>query len=319
MKTSYPMAFATAPGEIAFRDHTPPEVGPQDVKLRVKAVTLCGSDLHIFKGLHPVAKLPSPVGHEISGEIVEIGEKVTGFKIGDRIAVEPVLVCDECYFCRRGKYSLCTDISFQYRRGQGGITPYFVVPGKWVHKLPTGLSYAEGALMEPLSVAIHAVNQSNIELGHTSAVFGAGAIGLLLLQLLKVRGSGEVFMVDIHDYRLEAAVQMGASLGINNLDVEALEIISEATEGLGVDRSFEAVGIETTLVQALEEFKKGWRRHFSRPVRNAIRGDTRQPVRTEGDFTGRFPRILLGFPDGNPTRRPEPCESQWHDHSRNSI
>jgi threonine dehydrogenase-like Zn-dependent dehydrogenase len=257
MSTKYPMAYVTAPGKITFRQHTPHPIGPHDVQIRVKAVTLCGSDLHIFKGKHPAVELPIPVGHEIAGDVVEIGSEVRHRKIGDRVAIEPVLACGNCYFCQRGDYSLCTDISFQYRRGQGGITPFFVAPEKWTHLLPDHVSYVEGALFEPLSVAIHAVKTSGAGFDHTSAIFGSGAIGLLVLQVLLHAGVREIYMVDIDDYRLDTALRLGANLGFNNLDLDAVQAILGATDGLGVDRSFEAVGLGITLTQALNVLKKG--------------------------------------------------------------
>lgn len=257
MDSSYPMAYVAAPGEVAFQDVKPPPVGPDDIKIRVKIVTLCGSDLHIFKGKHPSAKLPVPVGHEISGEIIEIGSRVSHLRIGERVAIEPVIVCGDCHYCLRGQYSFCTNISFQYRQGQGGITPFFVVPAKWAHILSDSLSYTEGAMMEPLSVAIHAVRMSRPGLEHTSAIFGAGAIGLLVLQVLRNSGAGDVYMVDVNNYRLETAIELGASQGLNNREVNVLQEISNYTADLGVDRSFEAVGMEVTLIQALKVLKNG--------------------------------------------------------------
>ncbi|MFC1923216.1 MFS transporter, partial [Chloroflexota bacterium] len=158
-----------------------------------KAVSICGSDLDIFKGAHPAAPLPVPAGHEIAGEVQKVGNSVNKLKPGDRVAIEPVIVCEQCYFCQRGEYSLCENISFQYRKGQGGFTPLFIAPEKWAHPLPPNISYAEGALVEPLSVALHAIKKSNLGIGDNSAIFGAGAIGLLLLMLVKSTGGGDAF------------------------------------------------------------------------------------------------------------------------------
>lgn len=253
----YPMAMVTAPGKVEFRERTLPEIGPRDVLVRVKAASICGGDLHIFKGQHPFAALPVAVGHEISGEVVKIGEGVSRVEKGDRVVVEPVIVCERCHFCRRGQYHLCEEISFQYRMGQGGFTPYFVTRENWVHKLPDGVSYAEGALVEPLSVAVHAVNKSSIQLGQTSAIFGAGAIGLLILLLTKLSGGGDTFIVDIHDFRLDKALELGSKAVFNNLGEDVINRIYEHTSLLGVDKAFEAVGVDVTLVQSLQVLKKG--------------------------------------------------------------
>ncbi len=255
MDKKYPMAIVTSPGKIEFQDKKLPEMGGADVKIAIKATSICGSDLHIFKGLHPAAPLPMAVGHEISGEVVEIGKAVTKLKIGDSVAVEPVINCGVCYYCVRGKYHLCTDISFQYRVGQGGITPYFVVNEKFAHKLPAGLSYEEGALIEPLSVALHAVKKANLQIGQSAAIFGAGAIGLIIHLLCKQSGVS-THLVDINDFRLDSAKNLGASEVYNNLIGKTVEDMLTKTEGLGVDISFEAVGLEITLVQALQVLKK---------------------------------------------------------------
>lgn len=257
MSRTRPMAIVTSPGIIEIQDRPLPKPGPYDVQIKVKAVSICGSDLHIFKGAHPAAPLPVPVGHEIAGEVEIVGSRVGKLKPGDRVAVEPVIVCDECYFCRRGEYSLCQNISFQYRVGQGGFTTHFIAQDKWVHPLPTGLSYAEGALVEPLSVALHALKKSRLEVGDNCAIFGAGAIGLLLLLILKTTGGGDTFVVDVQDHRLRKALELGASAAFNNLEVNAVEQIIQLTGGLGVERAFEAVGINLTLVQALQSLRKG--------------------------------------------------------------
>ncbi len=257
MPKTRPMAIVTSPGIIEFQDRPLPTLGPKEVQIKVKAVSICGSDLHIFKGAHPAAPLPVPAGHEIAGEVEIVGHNVSKLKPGDRVAIEPVIVCEECHFCQRGEYSLCENISFQYRTGQGGFTPHFVAQEKWVHLLPDNLSYAEGALVEPLSVALHAIKKSNLGVGNNSAIFGAGAIGLLLLMLCKTTGGGDAFVVDVQEHRLQKALDLGATAVFNNLEGNTVEQIIELSGGLGVERTFEAVGINLTLVQALQTLKKG--------------------------------------------------------------
>jgi 2-desacetyl-2-hydroxyethyl bacteriochlorophyllide A dehydrogenase len=251
------MAIVTSPGKIEFQARPIPPLGPDEVRIKVKAVSICGSDLHIFKGAHPAAPLPVPAGHEIAGEVEKIGDKVSKLKPGDRVAIEPVIVCEHCHFCLRGEYSLCENISFQYRKGQGGFTPDFIAQDKWVHRLPDNLSYTEGALVEPLSVALHAIKKSTLGVGDNSAIFGAGAIGLLLLMLIKTTGGGDVYVVDVQDHRLQKALDMGAAAVFNNLEGGTVEKIIQLSNGLGVDRAYEAVGINVTLVQALQTLKKG--------------------------------------------------------------
>jgi len=258
MSATRPMAFITEPGKIEFRDVPIPELGPEDVLIAVKAAAICGSDLHIFKGKHPAVTLPVPVGHEVAGQVTQVGAQVTRLEPGDRVTVEPVIVCGECFFCKRGEYHLCTDISFQYRQGQGGLTTHFVANQQWVHRLPEGLSYAQGALLEPLSVAVHAVGKANVGLADSIAIFGAGAIGLLLLQLVHAAGADELFVVDIQPHRLEVAKSLGAQ-ALDNASGDVVSEIYAQTEGLGVVLAFEAVGLASTLRQTLSVMRKGGR------------------------------------------------------------
>ncbi len=252
-----PMVFVVEPGRVEIRDVPIPELGAQDVHIKVRAATVCGSDLHLFKGKHPAVGLPTAVGHELAGEVVAVGPAVRHIKLGDRVAVEPVIACGECVYCQRGQYHLCVDISFQYRRGQGSFTTDFIAPERWVHRLPEQASYAEGALLEPLAVALHAQGKSGIQLGDRSLIFGAGAIGLLLLQAVRQAGGGEIWVVDVNDYRLQMASRFGATRVVNNLSANLIQEVMEHTDGLGMDRSFEAIGLQTTLVQALQALRKG--------------------------------------------------------------
>ncbi len=257
MPVEIPMAHVVAPGKVELLSRPMPEPGLQDVLIGVRAVTLCGSDLHIFKGKHPAAALPVSVGHEISGNVVAVGAGVSRLKPGDRVTVEPVIACGTCHFCLRGQYHLCTDISFQYRRGQGGLTTHFCAPERWVHRLPPGATYAEGALLEPLSVALHALKLSGLTLGRSCAIFGAGAVGLLLLQTARLAGAEPVFVVDLRRFRLEQAVEMGAAAALDNHQGGAVSKIKELTDNLGVEVAFEAVGLQITLQQTLQSLRKG--------------------------------------------------------------
>ena len=256
MTPTYPMAVVTAPGKIEFREKQQPELGPRDVLIEVKAAAICGSDLHIFKGKHPSASLPVAVGHEASGKVIAIGKDVTRHTIGDRVTIEPIITCGECGFCRRGQYHLCQNVSFQYRKGQGAFAPYFVAHEERTFRLPEGISYAEGALVEPLSVALHAVKKSNLGPGHSAAVFGAGAIGYLVAALARRLSAGKMFVSDVNRFRLQKAAELGA-VAINSLEADPVAVIMEQTGHMGVDRSFEAVGLEITLTQALKALKKG--------------------------------------------------------------
>jgi 2-desacetyl-2-hydroxyethyl bacteriochlorophyllide A dehydrogenase len=253
----YPMAVVTSPGKLEFIQRTLPSLDPTDVLLRVKACSICGGDIHLYKGKHPLASLPMAIGHEISGEVMEIGGGVSKISVGDRVAVEPVVTCGECYFCLRGEYHLCQNIRYQYSAGQGGFTPYFVAPERWLHRLPDLISYEEGSLLEPLAVAVHAARKADLGLGGSAAIFGAGGIGLFLLQAVKAAGCGKVVISDILEHRLKTALSLGAGLAVNAGQEDPVERIFKETGGLGVDRSFEAVGLEKTFQQSAQVLKKG--------------------------------------------------------------
>lgn len=257
MDKTYPMAFVSAPGRIEIQEKRLAPLSPKDVLIGVKACSICGSDLHIFGGRHPFAPLPMAIGHELSGEVLGVGTGVSKVREGDRVVVEPVITCGRCYFCQKGEYHLCAQITFQYRKGQGGFAPYFVVEEDWVHPLPQGISYEEGALIEPLSVALHAVQKGRLQPGYTIAIFGAGAVGLLILLMTRLSGIVEVFVADVQEFRLKKAEVLGASAVIHNRKDDAVEKILGGTSQLGVDRAFEAVGLESTLVQSLQVLKKG--------------------------------------------------------------
>jgi 2-desacetyl-2-hydroxyethyl bacteriochlorophyllide A dehydrogenase len=257
MNKTYPMAMVSVPGRVEFQDHALPQLGSRDILVQIKAASICGSDLHIFKGRHPSARLPVAIGHEAAGQIIAVGQDASKYAIGDRVTIEPVIACGECDFCRRGQYHLCINISFQYRKGQGAFTPYFIADEERVHKLPDNISYEEGALVEPLSVALHAVKKSGIRLGQTSAIFGAGAIGLLIAMLAKRVSGSKVFVSDINSFRLAKALEFGATDMIDSMTDDPLEAILAKTDHMGVDHSFEAVGLDITLLQALKVLKKG--------------------------------------------------------------
>ena len=257
MKNTHPMAMVFEPGKVEFRDHEVPEPGPGQVLIKTRAVSVCGSDVHTFHGKHPFAPLPAALGHELAGEIVGLGPHAGRFEIGDRVVLEPIIVCGKCEFCIQGDYHLCRSVSFHHRQGQGAFTPYFVSDEKWVHSLPDNVSYEEGALVEPLAVAIHAVERAGLKMGDSVAVFGAGAIGLLILMLAKLSGAGDVFCVDVQDFRLKKALDLGANEVFDNRSGNAVDKILERTGGLGVNAAFEAVGIPLTVNQTLTVLKKG--------------------------------------------------------------
>lgn len=258
MKT-YKMAFIPEPGKIEWRELPIREPGAEEVMIKVKAAAICGSDLHLFKGKHPSATLPAAVGHEMAGEVVSSGCDVKRFTEGDRVTVEPVIACGMCHFCLRGQYNLCERISFQYRKGQGAFADYFYAPENRVYKLPGNVTFQAGALIEPCSVALHAVKTSRIKINQTSAVIGGGAIGILVSTIVGNLTGVKPFVTDLNVFRLKKAIEMGSVDTSNWTKDEFINRVFSLTDNLGVDSVFEAVGVEATLNQAMQIVRKGGR------------------------------------------------------------
>lgn len=231
-------------------------LAPDEVLVKVRASAICGSDLHIARGLHPSAPLPVTIGHEFSGDVAAVGAGVDTVAVGARVTVEPCIVCGKCDACRHGEYSYCEHISFTYRMGDGAMADYVVVKAPYVYELPEGMSYEAGALIEPLSVATHAVRRAKVGLGETVLVVGAGAIGMMVAALCRRCGAARVVIADLSDQRLEAALELGATDGVNSGRQDLAAELDRITGGKGVDKSFECVGRESCFNQAILALKK---------------------------------------------------------------
>lgn len=245
------VAQITAPGTVSFFTREVPPPAPGEVVVKVRASAICGSDLHLFRGLHPAVALPSTIGHEFSGDVVETGEEVTRVRPGDRVTVEPAITCGTCQACLQGRYSHCERITFTYRVGQGSMSDYVTVDQNRVYHLPPHLDYHSAALLEPLAVATHAVRRAGLTLGDSVLILGAGAIGLMVCALAKYMGVRQILIADLQDSRLRLAETLGATKTIRPAAGEDLTAaIRRCTDGQGVTRSFECAGHEATLQAA---------------------------------------------------------------------
>ncbi|WP_211747186.1 2,3-butanediol dehydrogenase [Paenibacillus sp. Marseille-Q4541] len=244
-----------------------PKALPGKVKIKVEWCGICGSDLHEYTAgpifipgsePHPLTGEQAPVvmGHEFSGQVVEIGEGVTNIQKGDRVVVEPIFNCGKCTACRQGKYNLCEKMGFLgLAGGGGGFSEYVAADEHRVHKIPQGVSYEQGALVEPSAVALYAVRQSKLKVGDKAVVFGAGPIGLLVIEALKASGASEIYAVELSPERKEKAAELGA-LVIDPKEVDAVQEIHRLTSG-GADVVYEVTGVPPVLEQALESVKIG--------------------------------------------------------------
>lgn len=256
--------------EIGWKDEEITGLAPDEVLIKIRASAICGSDLHIARGRHPsVKEYPCTIGHEFSGDVAAVGSDVDTEKIriGERVTVEPCIVCGKCDACRHGDYGYCEHITYTYRIGHGAMANYVVAKQQYVYELPDYLTYQTGALMEPLSVATHAVRRANVSLGETVLIIGAGAIGMMVAAMCHAAGAGKVIIADFFESRLETAKEMGADIVINSgkleihKDADGQQIVDDndglvqkvrmLTNGHGVDKAFEAVGRQSCMEQAL--------------------------------------------------------------------
>jgi (R,R)-butanediol dehydrogenase/meso-butanediol dehydrogenase/diacetyl reductase/L-iditol 2-dehydrogenase len=197
------------------------------------------------------------VGHEISGDVEGAGKGVRRFKEGDRVTVEPCIVCGKCDACLHGNYGYCEHISFTYRNGDGAMAFYITVRESSVYHLPARLGYHAGALIEPLSVAAHAVRRADIKLGEKALVIGAGAIGILVAALCRHSGAGEILVCDNSASRLLKAKEFGATMTVNPREGGDLDnAVRELSGGTGMDKTFECVGRESTFIQAMTGLRR---------------------------------------------------------------
>lgn len=229
-----------------------------EVLIKVKAVGICGSDVHGYLGITGRRIAPMVMGHEFAGIVEEVGEGVTTVKVGERVAPYPVVFCGECEFCKQGRTHICLNkTSLGVLDCNGAMAEYVCVPAKLIFKLDDTVSYNVGSMMEPLAVAYSGVNSAGDLSGKNVLIVGAGTIGLLVLAVVKMRNPAKIFISDLNDSRLSVAKEMGSNFVINPSKDSITEIIKAETNGSGVDIAFEAVGATPTVQQAMASLKIG--------------------------------------------------------------
>jgi 2-desacetyl-2-hydroxyethyl bacteriochlorophyllide A dehydrogenase len=224
---------------------------PSDVLVKVRRVGICGSDMHIYHGTNPLATLPRIVGHEVAGEVVEIGSDVTGVKIGDHVVVEPISYCGKCYACRKGQPNVCESLSVFGVHEDGGMREWFVLPEKQLHKVNSDLPWEEIVLAEPYTIGAQAVYRGQVEKGDTVLIQGAGPIGICILKLAKLNGA-TVMMTDLSDERLSFAKENGADAVVNASREDVLKAVQEWTQGEGANIVIDAVCLPSTFELSIE-------------------------------------------------------------------
>lgn len=255
-------AFMTALDKMEIREIEMPTPKEKEVLVELEYVGICGSDVHYFHdgrcGDYVVGDEDFMLGHECAGTVIELGEGVTTLKVGDRVALEPGITCGQCEFCKTGRYNLCPDVQFLATPPvQGCYENYIAFPENMCFKLPDNISTKEGALVEPLSVGMHAANQGDVKLGDSVIILGAGCIGLVTLLACKAHGATDITVVDVIPKRLEYAMKLGATRVINGKDVDAVEEVDRLTNGAGIDKVFETAGSPFTIKQTPYMVKRG--------------------------------------------------------------
>ncbi|AEY67230.1 alcohol dehydrogenase catalytic domain-containing protein [Clostridium sp. BNL1100] len=249
-------AIMTEPGKIVYQEVPLPEVGDNQIKVKMKIIGVCGSDVHVNHGKHPYTSYPVVQGHEVSAIVEEVGSSVTNVKAGDRVTIQPQVVCGECYPCTHGMYNDCEVLKVMGFQTTGMASEYFVVDAEKAIKLPEGMSYDHGAMIEPLAVAVHAVRRYGNIQGKSVLVLGGGPIGNLVAQTAKAMGAAKVMMSELSEYRLETAEKCGIAT-VNPKEKDLKEAIINFFGVDGADVIFECIGINATMKQAIEYARKG--------------------------------------------------------------
>lgn len=250
-------AVMTKPGEIQFGEVPRPEIGPDEVLIRVRRIGVCGSDIHVNHGLHPYTSYPVVQGHEVSGEIDQLGSAVCGFEVGEKVTFMPQLFCGECFACRSGNYHICDHLRVMGFQAPGAAQDYFAVAASSVITLPRDMSIEVGAMIEPLAVACHSLRRAGGTKGKKIVVVGAGPIGNLIAQVAKAQGATDVLISDVSEFRLDVAKRSG----IPHTSVASVEKLADAIFRCfgrdGADLILDCVGAEAATTQAIMAARKG--------------------------------------------------------------
>jgi len=248
--------------KLSVVDMPVPEPGDDDVLVRVRACGICGSDVHGYDGSTGRRVPPLVMGHEAAGVVERVGPGVVGFTAGERVTFDSTVSCGRCHFCRGGQINLCDNRTVlgvscgDYRR-HGAFAEYVAVPSRILYKLPDSLAFERAALVESVSIAVHAVNRHAPKPDDVVTVVGAGMIGVLILQVLKSRGCRNIVAVDVDSRKLALAQRVGATGTVNPQDGDVPAAVQRLTGGRGADVSFEVVGHGDTVLSAIRSLRKG--------------------------------------------------------------
>ncbi len=248
--------------KFVYKEMPIPEIGEKEVLIEVKACGICGSDVHGMDGSSGRRNPPIIMGHEASGVIVKKGERVRGFSEGERVTFDSTIYCGECFYCRQGLINLCDNrrvlgVSPKEYRQHGAFAEYVAVPDHILYRLPDGISFEQAAMVEPVSIAFHAVALTPISLNDSAVVIGTGMVGIFVIQALRAAGCGKIIAVDIEKNKLDLALKLGADYALQAGQVDVAEEVRKLTDNRGATIALEVVGNTDAVNTAISSLRKG--------------------------------------------------------------
>lgn len=248
--------------KLNYRDFPKPEIGVDEVLVQVKACGICGSDVHGMDGSTGRRIPPLVMGHEASGVISAVGEKVSGWKVGDRVTFDSTIFPLDDWYTRKGHYNLSDNrkvmgVSPGDYKKHGAFAAFVSVPAHILYSIPENVTFEQAAMVEPVAVAAHAVNISKIKPGDSAVVVGTGMVGMFVINMLKIAGANPVIAIDLDEYKLELAKEYGATYTLKSEENNVHQKIKELTKGRGADFGYEVVGISETVNLCINSLRKG--------------------------------------------------------------
>jgi len=277
--------------ELNYREFPDPVIESNEVLVKVKACGICGSDVHGMDGSTGRRQPPVIMGHEASGEIVELGTDVEGWKQGDRVTFDSTIYPLNDWYTLKGHYNLSDNRKvlgvspMEYKR-HGAFAEYVAVPAHILYKLPDDVTYEQAAMVEPVAVAAHAVNRSKIQPGQSAVVVGAGMVGMFVIKLLEIAGANPIIAVDLDEKKLELSKEFGATFKINSSEDNVSEKIKILTKNRGADIGFEVVGISETVNLCISSLRKGGTAVFVGNLKPEVTIPLQKVVTTELSLLG---------------------------------
>ncbi|MGD0225838.1 MAG: galactitol-1-phosphate 5-dehydrogenase [Terriglobia bacterium] len=247
---------------LVYEDVPDPQIADHEVLVNVRACGICGSDVHGMDGSTGRRRPPIIMGHEAAGVVAGVGKQVKDWHPGDRVTFDSTISCGACWFCRRGLINLCDDrrvlgVSCEDYRQPGAFAEYVALPGRILYRLPDAVSFEQAAMVEPISVAVHAVDRTPVSLGDTAVVVGVGMVGLLVVQALRVAGCGKIIAVDLEPQKLRLALTLGADISLKADECDVPAEVRSQTQGRGADVAIEVVGLSPSIKTAVASLRKG--------------------------------------------------------------